>query len=93
MSKTKTDAHALPLDSTLRDLALLRAFEVDLSSLLPHEAPSESAVDKSVARSHEFAREARTAIRMFNRGSVDEQGERLEGVRVVLEDAAGALEK
>ena len=92
MSKAKNDAHTLPLDATLRDLALLRACDVNLSSLLPPEAPSEGAVDKSVARSHEFANEARAAIRMLNRGSVEDQGERLEGVRAVLEDAAGALE-
>ena len=92
MSKAKSDAHTLPLDATLRDLALLRACDVNLSSLLPPEAPSEGAVDKSVARSHEFANEARAAIRMLNRGSVEDQGERLEGVRAVLEDAAGALE-
>lgn len=93
MSKGKADAHTLPLDATLRDLALLRACDIDLSSLLPPEAPGETAVDQSVARSHEFAYEARAAIRMLNRGSVDEQGERLESVRAVLEDAAGALEK
>jgi hypothetical protein len=92
---------ALPLSETLRDLALLRASDLDLSSLLPATPPqaamasdnSENAsVNSSVAQSYEFAVEARKAIRILNRGDVDSQGGRVESIRSQLEDVLKGLE-
>ena len=98
-SKTKH----LPLGDTLRDLALLRVSDLDLSSLLP-QTLSESqtvasqndaeryAIDSTVSRSYEFAAEARKAIRILNRGDVETQGGKVENVRSQLEDALKGLE-
>jgi hypothetical protein len=95
MSKVKTDEKKpLPLEDTLRDLALLRASELDLRSLLSietAEAPAPTPVDASVARSYEFAQAARATIRIQNRGEVEKEGERLEGVRAAVEDALDGL--
>jgi hypothetical protein len=89
----------LPLSETLRDLALLRASDVDLSIPLaaalkaspittpiqPKDA-NDAKVDNSVERSYEFAREARNAVRMLHRGAVDQQGAKVEDVRAKLEE-------
>lgn len=101
-----TKTKPLPLSDTLRDLALLRVSDFDLSSLLPQPAtptgsvhtatsPDDSektAIDSCVIRSYEFATEARKAIRILNRGEVDSQGSRIENVRSQLEDVLKGLE-
>lgn len=102
-STVKPKPNPLPLEDTLRDLALIRAFEVDLASVLAsstpvHSAPStssspNSAVDDSVTRSYEFAKAAREAMRIQNRGSVDKQGERVEEVRARLAEVGDVLER
>lgn len=92
MSKSKAangDGYPLPLEDTLRDLALLRASELDLSVLVQEGTSNEAPGD--VERSYAFAREARAVIRMDNRCEVEKQGERLEGVRSTVEDALGGL--
>jgi hypothetical protein len=99
MSRSKP----LPLSDTLRDLALLRSSDLDLSSLLPPtsaEANSSSdalkkskseKVETSVQKSYEFAKEARSAIKILNRGFVDSAGESLESLRTKLEDILKGL--
>jgi hypothetical protein len=97
----------LPLSETLRDLALLRASDVDLSGPLAQalkrssaasstaqsgETPKSAEVEASVDRSYEFAREARKAVRMLHRGAVDEQGARVEEVRAKLEELTRGLD-
>ena len=94
----------LALSDTLRDLALLRVSDVNLSTLLPatssdsaQEATSlddtgRAAVDYSVSRSYEFATEARKAIKILNRGDVESQGTKIENVRRQLEDVLKGLE-
>jgi hypothetical protein len=83
----------LSLNDTLRDLALLRACDIDLASVLPKESQSneKSPVDESVDRSHEFAAAARAALKIVNRGEVEEQGNRVENVRSSLEDVLQGL--
>ncbi|EMD37805.1 hypothetical protein CERSUDRAFT_114459 [Gelatoporia subvermispora B] len=93
----------LPLGDTLRDLALLRAADLDLSAVLPPAVVSPAAADKrsgedqivqqSVERSYAFANEARAVIRLLNRGDVDKEGARLEEVRAKLEDVLQALDE
>ncbi|KAF7968045.1 hypothetical protein HWV62_32108 [Athelia sp. TMB] len=93
-SKTKP----LPLSETLRDLALLRASDVDLTALLPKSSnPASSAtqdndIESSVSASYDFASEARQAIRILNRGDIDTQGGKVEQVRSGLEDLLQGLE-
>ena len=83
----------LSLNDTLRDLALLRACDVDLTSVLPSESNTaeKSEVDDTVERSYEFVREARAALKVLNRGEVDKQGNRVENVRRSLEDVLQGL--
>lgn len=85
----------LPLNDTLRDLALLRASDLDLSALLDQPADahgSKSAVDATVDRSYELAREARAALKILHRDEVETQGSRVEGIRNLLEDVKGGLD-
>ncbi|KAH8997660.1 hypothetical protein EDB86DRAFT_2769690, partial [Lactarius hatsudake] len=82
----KKDAPPLALEDTLRDLAILRASGVDLAAVL-----ASTTADTSVARSYEFARAARAAITISNRGDVEAQVERVNDVREKLEDVAAGL--
>lgn len=90
-------ANLLPLSETLRDLALLRASDLDLASLLPKTSNSASStnkgneIDTSVNISFDFASEARQAIRIMNRGDIDTQGGKVEIVRSGLEDLLQGL--
>ena len=96
---TKKKSSPLPLSDTLRDLALLRASDCDLTSaLISHTAiqntsstHSDDDVELSVERSYEFVKETRAAIRQLHRGEVDQQGSRLEDVRSRLEDVSAGL--
>jgi len=76
-AKTK-DMKPLALENTLRDLALLRASEVDLSALLPmaNDIPAKvHSVDATVESSYDLVREARKVLKAQN------GGERIEEVR------------
>lgn len=102
MSKSQ-NLKPLPLSDTLRDLALLRASELDLSSLLPSTSYGSTPVakntsrvsavdiDASVERSYDFARESRMALKIHNRGDAETQGERVEDVRSKLDDVLKGL--
>ena len=108
----RKDAPPLAHEDTLRDLAILRASDVDLAAVLastatasvtastslPTTAATSDAVEEaaaamevSVSRSYEFARAARVAIKIKNRGDVEAQVERVNGVRGKLEDIAAGL--
>ncbi|KAI0036898.1 hypothetical protein K488DRAFT_28002, partial [Vararia minispora EC-137] len=79
----------LPLEETLRDLALLRASELDLRTLLSVDSKDGVAptpVDASVKRSFDFVQAARAAIRIHDRGDVEKEGEKLEGVRATVDE-------
>jgi hypothetical protein len=95
---TSTKPGALPLSETLRDLALLRASDVDLAPALAAAAipaqtpaPGDAAVDASVDASYELAREARAAVRLLDRGEVDRQGARVDALRGVLEEVLAGV--
>ena len=87
-------ASPLSLNDTLRDLALLRACDIDLSTILSHDSvsPEKSEADKSVDRSYEFAHEARAALKLLNREEVEKQGGRVENIRSTLEDVTQGLD-
>ena len=84
----------LPLSDTLRDLALLRASEIDLASCIPVSTSKETEPEKelSVVRSHEFVEEARAALRILNRGVVDKEGAKIDELRNDLEETIIGIE-
>ncbi|KAJ2937028.1 hypothetical protein H1R20_g54, partial [Candolleomyces eurysporus] len=85
-AKKAKDSKALPLSDTLRDLALLRASDVDLAALLPANSTNSNAGDgdgdgevkASVADSSEFIKEARKALKVQDRGDAEIQGKKLD---------------
>lgn len=104
-AKTTKGAAADPplsLEDMLHDLAVIRASDIDLAAILsstttspsppvPRSRSPATETDASVARSHEFARSARAAIRIKNRGDVEAQGERVNNVRGQLEEVVEGL--
>ena len=91
--------HPLPLSSTLHDLALLRASDLDFSSLLTKDgdgasdsADSTPEVEQSVQRSMEFSREARAALKLAHTDAVERQGARVDEARARLEDVVKGLD-
>lgn len=82
-SKKAKDTKALPLSDTLRDLALLRASDVDLAALLP---PKDKEDKGSLSESTEFIAEARKALKVQDRGDVEMRGKKLDDVRKKFED-------
>ena len=85
-------SQSLPLSVTLRDLAVLRASDVDFSSVLDTEIVNDSR-QESLQRSQEFVKDARSALRIANNESVERQGSRVEELRALGEQALLALEK
>ncbi|KAF7315316.1 ABC transporter protein [Mycena indigotica] len=73
------DAKPFPLDTSLRDLALIRVSELDVASLIPTNPGTMTSgvidVDSTVAKSYEFVAEARAAIKLRGHkiGSVGER--------------------
>jgi len=93
---TKAATNPLSLEDTLHDLAVIRASNIDLAAILDSTVPAPAAAaptaaDTTVARSHEFAQAARTAIKIRNRGDVEAQGERVNDVRGQLEEVVEGL--
>lgn len=94
-STASKDQPPLPLAGILRDLALLRASDVDIVAVLPdgeEATKSDPGVEKTLQRSYEFVREARATLRMQNRGDLDGAGDNLERIREGLEDVLKGLE-
>lgn len=90
MSKTK-DQKPFALTDTLRDLALLRASDLDLAALVPATSADETqkieeskAVEESLKTSYEYVRSTRAVLKTNDRGGVDLQGQQIEGIRVNL---------
>ncbi|KAJ4483592.1 hypothetical protein J3R30DRAFT_3285159 [Lentinula aciculospora] len=95
--KLKKETKAFPLPDVLRDLALLRVSDVQLSSLVPQPSQSPSSshntdLDSDLEKSYQFSKEARAAIRLRNSRKVDDEAGRLEAVRSGLEDFVKGLE-
>ncbi len=95
----------LALSDTLRDLAILRASDIDLAGLLasiPGVAPSASQTigrpqsddterGALINKSYTFVSEAKAAMKIMNSGMVDNQGARIEEVRAGLEEVVKGL--
>ena len=99
--------HPLPLSSTLHDLALLRASDLDFAALLTETStPASSSnanasthagtiapeVEASVQRSLQFSREARAALKLAHGDAVEREGARVDEVREKLEDVMKGLD-
>jgi len=93
MSSSKPNP--LPLGDVLRDLAVLRASDVDLSDgvTFPDSGSADSAnqansngTQQSVQQSYQFVGEAREALKVHQRGDPDKQGDKLDILRGELED-------
>jgi hypothetical protein len=91
MSSSKPNP--LPLGDVLRDLAVLRASDVDLSdgTTFPDADSADSAngtdgPQESVQQSYLFVREAREALKVHQRGDLDKQGDKLDVLRSELEE-------
>jgi len=91
----------LASSDTLRDLAILRASDIDLASI-PGVAPSASQTigrpqsddtERGVLinKSYTFVSEAKAAMKIMNSGMVDNQGARIEEVRAGLEEVVKGL--
>jgi hypothetical protein len=107
MSKpsSSSDTAPLPLTDTLRDLALLRASDIDLASILkssaipdasisaikPTPVPVDDEKETLVERSYEFVHEARAALRIVSRDDVNAQGKRIDNLRNGLEETIDGM--
>lgn len=99
MAPSIKDAKPFAMGDTLRDLALLRSSDIDLSSLIPVPPKDKTKADEghsevegAVEGSYTFVREARAAMRLHNRGDAEAQGKRVEEIRIALEEVHSGLE-
>ncbi|TDL26050.1 hypothetical protein BD410DRAFT_716267 [Rickenella mellea] len=95
-----SNATVLPLSDALRDLAILRASDINLSELSVQKGTRSHSDDategdeqrKLVAKSYEFVREARAAMRALHRGDVEKEGGKVDDIRTGLEEMLNGLE-
>jgi hypothetical protein len=91
------DVKPLALSATLRDLALLRVSGLDVASLIPTlptqstTKPGTGTTDATVEQSYEFVQQTRTAIKIHNRGEVENVGSDVEAVRTKVEELSNGL--
>lgn len=77
------EAKPFPLENTLRDLALLRACEIDVSGLLPKGKERKmGTIDESVSKSYEFVGEGRKVMKAEKRVV----GNEVDGIRNEVEE-------
>lgn len=86
----------LPLTETLRDLAILRASNIQLSSLLPSTpntstTTSTTTIEDSVRKSYEFVAEARAVMKIIDRGDLDDVRSRVDQIQERLEEVEKGL--
>ena len=97
MTYKATDKQPLPLADILRDLALLRASDVNIAEVCSdvdeEVTKRDTDVENSVQRSYEFVKEARAALRIQNRGELEGVGENLGRLREDLEEVLKGLEE
>lgn len=74
-----------PLPDCLRDLAILRATQLEnLDGLLAQSTKVEP--DSTLDRSYEFVKEARAALKIHNVGTLEDQARKVDAVRADLDD-------
>jgi hypothetical protein len=92
------DGKPFVLSDTLRDLALLRASDLDLATLVPTTVTKDDtqvkegeAAEESLKNSYQYIRLARNIVKTNDRGDVDVQGQRIERVREELSNVDEGL--
>jgi predicted phage gp36 major capsid-like protein len=91
MSSKTSKVPTLAMSDILRDLALLRANDVDLDQL--HETAPKDELDESVEEARELSKEARAALKIQSRELVENEGKRIDELRALLEDVVSGLSK
>lgn len=91
MSSKKTKGPTLAMSNILRDLAVLRANDVDLNQL--HETTRQDELDESVEKAQELSKEARAALKVQSQELVENEGKRVDELRARLEDVVSGLSK
>ncbi|KIJ23464.1 hypothetical protein M422DRAFT_39599 [Sphaerobolus stellatus SS14] len=88
------DKEPLPLSDLLRDLALIRASDTELSEILRATSASSESDNKDnvVDQSYTFVKEARAALRIQYRGDLDRVGNTLDHVREGLEEVLEGID-
>ncbi|KAL4074339.1 hypothetical protein J3A83DRAFT_4092284 [Scleroderma citrinum] len=84
----------LALADTLRDLALIRASDIDLSAVISDQNSrplDDPEVAKSTVQSHEFVAETRAALRAYNSGDLQKKNVELQRVQAELEEVLRGL--
>ena len=79
------------MSNILRDLAVMRANDVDLDQL--NESTPRDELDESVEMAREFSKEARAALKIQNQELVEDEGKRIDELRGRLEDVVSGLSK
>jgi len=99
MSSTSAkDKQPLPLSDLLRDLALIRASDTELSEILKatssasENTNNSTSGDDAVQQSYEFVKQARAALKIQNRGDLDRVGNKLDHGREGLEEVLKGLD-
>ena len=87
--RTRMKSNNLPLSVTLRDLALLRASDIDLSTVL--EPSQDHSYEDSLERSLEFMKQARAAMKLVNNDNIEGLGARIDEIRTQCEDILSNL--
>ena len=91
MSAKKSKVPTLTMSNILRDLAVMRANDVDLDQL--HESAPRDELDESVETAREFSKEARAALKIQNQELVENEGKQIDELRGRLEDVVSGLSK
>ncbi|KAF9497290.1 hypothetical protein BDN71DRAFT_1414470 [Pleurotus eryngii] len=96
MSKKSKDTKAFPLNETLRDIAILRSSDIELSKLglIPKSSSSqevEGEVSDSVKLSYEYVAEAKKVMAIANKGTVDSLADNVESLRGQLDKISQGL--
>jgi len=76
---------SLTLQDTLRDLAFLRVSDIDLGTVLPASKRGSEHED-AFKLSQELVRDGREVVRIQERGLVEKEGVKLDGIRERLEE-------
>ena len=91
LSSKKTKVMTLTKPDILRDLAVMRANDVDLDQL--HETAPRNELDESVETAQELSKEARAALKIQDQELVENEGKRIDELRGRLEDVVSGLSK
>lgn len=82
----------LPLSDCLRDLAILRATQLENFDSLLSQFTKAEPESGTLDRSYEFGKEARAALKIHNGGTLEDQGRKVDAVRASLDDVLQTIQ-